>query len=43
MTVHMRMWQLGNKYIVEGLQALVAVELRITCKRYWSSPEFLEV
>jgi hypothetical protein len=39
--VHAKMWQLGDKYSIDGLRGLAEVKFEITAKRYWNSAEFV--
>jgi hypothetical protein len=41
--VHAKMWQLGDKYSIDGLRGLAEVKFEITAKRYWNSAEFVAV
>jgi hypothetical protein len=39
--VHAKVWQLGDKYFIDGLEDLAEVKFEIAAQRYWNSPEFM--
>jgi hypothetical protein len=39
--VHAKMWQLGDKYFVDGLKDLAAVKFEIAANRYWNTEAFV--